>query len=92
MNKVKIMLSCLFVVAIAATALAFKARVPNVCIYTATYSAGDPAISTCPSRAVGVRETAPGAATQYATTIPKPVGPCPATTTCGKAVITIPEN
>ncbi len=47
MKRVKIMLSAILVMAIVAGALAFKAKSPNVCVYTTTLNATTTK-TTCP--------------------------------------------
>jgi len=92
MKKAKVMLSCIYAVAIVASALAFKAKAPNTCAYTRTL-AGGPAVTTCPSVAVGAFLTElAGDNSKYATTIPQPASSCPATTTCGRNLITVVEQ
>lgn len=86
MKKVKLMLSGIFVVAIAASALAFKAsRIPNICAYAATSNTTATTIGNCPFVTLSATTTVLGAPNQYATAFPRPATGCPPVSVCLKS-------
>lgn len=82
MKRAKLMLSSILVVAVVAGALAFKAKSPNVCVYT-LIDTNAPVETLCELAAIGVttKTTATADLVHFATTIPND-GACPQRTTC----------